>query len=221
VHIVIMGCGRVGSSLAHRLEQAGHAVAIIDQNPSAFRRLGPEFTGTQVTGIGFDQQTLLRAGIEEAGAFAAVSSGDNSNIISARVARETFNVDHVVARIYDPKRAAVYERLGIPTIATVPWTTEEMLRAIIGSDHSELWRDSTGRVVLAQLDVHEGWVGHRLSELEAAAGARVVFVSRFGEAILPDPTTVAQSGDLISVAMTNDIAEAVRAVAAQPPEGSH
>ncbi len=216
-----MGCGRVGSSLAHRLEQAGHAVAIIDQNPSAFRRLGPEFTGTQVTGIGFDQQTLLRAGIEEAGAFAAVSSGDNSNIISARVARETFNVDHVVARIYDPKRAAVYERLGIPTIATVPWTTEEMLRAIIGSDHSELWRDSTGRVVLAQLDVHEGWVGHRLSELEAAAGARVVFVSRFGEAILPDPTTVAQSGDLISVAMTNDIAEAVRAVAAQPPEGSH
>jgi len=221
VHIVIMGCGRVGSSLAHRLEQAGHAVAIIDQNPSAFRRLGPDFTGTQVTGIGFDQQTLLRAGIEEAGAFAAVSSGDNSNIISARVARETFNVDHVVARIYDPKRAAVYERLGIPTIATVPWTTEEMLRAIIGSDHSELWRDSTGRVVLAQLDVHEGWVGHRLSELEAAAGARVVFVSRFGEAILPDPTTVAQSGDLISVAMTNDIAEAVRAVAAQPPEGSH
>ena len=216
-----MGCGRVGSSLAHRLEQAGHAVAIIDQNPSAFRRLGPDFTGTQVTGIGFDQQTLLRAGIEEAGAFAAVSSGDNSNIISARVARETFNVDHVVARIYDPKRAAVYERLGIPTIATVPWTTEEMLRAIIGSDHSELWRDSTGRVVLAQLDVHEGWVGHRLSELEAAAGARVVFVSRFGEAILPDPTTVAQSGDLISVAMTNDIAEAVRAVAAQPPEGSH
>src|SRR6266540_3311339 len=175
VHIVIMGCGRGGSSLAHRLEQAGHAVAIIDQNPSAFRRLGPEFTGTQVTGIGFDQQTLLRAGIEEAGAF-----------------------------------AAVYERLGIPTIATVPWTTEEMLRAIIGSDHSELWRDSTGRVVLAQLDVHEGWVGHRLSELEAAAGARVVFVSRFGEAILPDPTTVAQSGDLISVAMTNDIAEAVR-----------
>jgi len=221
VHIVIMGCGRVGSSLAHRLEQAGHAVAIIDQNPSAFRRLRPEFTGTQVSGIGFDQQTLLRAGIEEAGAFAAVSSGDNSNIISARVARETFNVDHVVARIYDPKRAAVYERLGIPTIATVPWTTEEMLRAIIGSDHSELWRDSTGRVVLAQLDVHEGWVGHRLSELEAAAGARVVFVSRFGEAILPDPTTVAQSGDLISVAMTNDIAEAVRAVAAQPPEGSH
>jgi trk system potassium uptake protein TrkA len=221
VHIVIMGCGRVGSSLAHRLEEAGHSVAIIDQNPSAFRRLGPEFAGTQVTGIGFDQQTLTRAGIERADAFAAVSSGDNSNIISARVARETFNVDHVVARIYDPKRAAVYERLGIPTIATVPWTTEEMLRAIIGSDHSEHWRDPTGKVVLAQVDVHESWVGHRLSELEAVAGARVVFLTRFGEAMLPGPQTVVQQGDLVAVAMTDDMAESVRRAAAEPPEGSH
>jgi trk system potassium uptake protein TrkA len=216
-----MGCGRVGSSLAHRLEEAGHSVAIIDQNPSAFRRLGPEFAGTQVTGIGFDQQTLTRAGIERADAFAAVSSGDNSNIISARVARETFNVDHVVARIYDPKRAAVYERLGIPTIATVPWTTEEMLRAIIGSDHSEHWRDPTGKVVLAQVDVHESWVGHRLSELEAAAGARVVFLTRFGEAILPGPQTVVQQGDLVAVAMTDEMAGSVRRAAAEPPEGSH
>jgi trk system potassium uptake protein TrkA len=221
VHIVIMGCGRVGSSLAHRLEHAGHSVAIIDQNPSAFRRLGPEFAGTQVTGLGFDQQTLLQAGIERAAAFAAVSSGDNSNIISARVARETFGVDHVVARIYDAKRAAVYERLGIPTIATVPWTTEEMLRAIIGSDHSEHWRDPTGRVVLAQLDVNERWVGHRLSELEDATRARVVYLNRFGEAMLPTPSTVVQNGDQIAVAMTDDIAEAARRAAAEPPEGGH
>jgi trk system potassium uptake protein len=221
VHIVIMGCGRVGSSLAHRLEEAGHSVAIIDQNPTAFRRLGPEFAGTQVTGIGFDQQTLIRAGIERADAFAAVSSGDNSNIISARVARETFNVDHVVARIYDPKRAVVYERLGIPSIATVPWTTEEMLRAIIGSDHSEHWRDPSGKVVLAQVDVHESWVGHRISELESAMGTRVVFLARFGSAMLPEPHTVVQSGDLISAAMTDEIAPTARRVAAQPPEGSH
>ena len=216
-----MGCGRVGSSLAHRLEQAGHDVAIIDQNPSAFRRLGPDFSGSQVCGIGFDQQTLRLAGIEHADAFAAVSSGDNSNIISARVARETFNVDHVVARIYDPKRAAVYERLGIPTIATVPWTTEEMLRAIIGYEHTEHWRDPTGKVVLAQLDVHENWVGHRAAELEASTGARIVYLTRFGEAQLPEPATVVQQGDLVTVAMTDEIADRVRAVAAAPPEGSH
>src|SRR5437762_8464203 len=136
-----MGCGRVGSTLAHILEDRDNTVSVIDRDPEAFRRLRSAFKGDRVTGIGFDRAVLTRAGIQRADAFAAVSSGDNSNIISARVARETFNVDHVVARIYDPKRAAVYERLGIPTIATVPWTTEEMLRAIIGSDHSEHWRD--------------------------------------------------------------------------------
>src|SRR5262249_23156704 len=119
VHIVVMGCGRLGSSLAHRLEQAGHYVAIIDQNPLAFRRLGPDFAGSQVSGNGFDQQTLRQAGIEQADAFAAVSSGDNSNIISARGAREAFNVDHVAARIYDPKRPAAYEQPGIPALAHV------------------------------------------------------------------------------------------------------
>ena len=221
MHIVIMGCGRVGSSLAHRLEQAGHSVAIIDQNPSAFRRLGPEFTGIQVSGLGFDQQTLLQAGIERADAFAAVSSGDNSNIISARVARETFNVDHVVARIYDPKRAAVYERLGIPTIATVPWTTDEMLRAIVGGEHSEYWRDPTGKVTLTQIEVHEGWVGRRYAELEVAANARVVYLTRFGVAMLPEPATVVQQGDHVWMAVTDDIIGAVRDVAAAAPEGSH
>jgi trk system potassium uptake protein TrkA len=221
VHIVIMGCGRVGSSLAHRLESAGHSVAIIDQNPSAFRRLGPEFTGIQVSGPGFDQQTLLEAGIERADAFAAVSSGDNSNIISARVARETFNVDHVVARIYDPKRAAVYERLGIPTIATVPWTTDEMLRAIIGGEYGEYWRDPTGKVTLSQIDFQEGWVGHRLTELEAAVGARVTYLTRFGVAMLPEAATVLQQGDYVFMAVTDEIVTAVRQAAATAPEGNN
>ena len=115
-----MGCGRVGSSLRSQLAPLRPHVAVIDQDPLAFRRLGENFPGRQVKGVGFDRETLIEAGIEQAGAFAAVSSGDNSNIIAARVARETFGVQHVVARIYDPKRAEVYERLGIPTVATVP-----------------------------------------------------------------------------------------------------
>ncbi|WP_235502862.1 TrkA family potassium uptake protein, partial [Kitasatospora sp. Root187] len=119
MHIVIMGCGRVGSALARALEKQGHSVAVVDQDPTAFRRLGSHFNGRRVTGIGFDQDTLREAGIEEAGAFAAVSSGDNSNIIAARVARENFGVENVAARIYDPRRAEVYQRLGIPTVATV------------------------------------------------------------------------------------------------------
>jgi len=185
VYIVVMGCGRVGSSIARNLERLGHSVAIIDQKPRCIRRLGPDFQGDQVTGVGFDRHTLEKAGIERAGAFAAVSSGDNSNIISARVARETFSVPHVVARIYDPKRAEVYERLGIPTVATVPWTTHRLLSLLLGDKHIEDWRDPSGSVALVQVAVDDGWVGRRVSEFEGTTGARVAFLTRFGKGMLP------------------------------------
>src|SRR3954452_20463962 len=151
-----MGCGRVGSALAQTLEQQGHTVAVIDQDPSAFRRLGSHFSGRRIKGVGFDQDTLREAGIEEAGAFAAVSSGDNSNIISARVARETFGVQNVAARIYDPRRAEVYARLGIPTVATVRWTADEMLRRLLPEGTHSVWSDPTGHVVLAEVTYVEG-----------------------------------------------------------------
>ncbi len=214
-----MGCGRVGSSLARNLERLGHSVSIIDQNPAAFRRLGPDFSGDQVTGVGFERSTLAKAGIDRAGAFAAVSSGDNSNIISARVARETFGVAHVVARIYDPKRAEVYERLGIPTVATVPWTTHRLLSVLLGDKHVEDWRDPSGAVALMQEAVHEGWIGRRVDELERASGARVAFVTRFGKGMLPTASTVLQDGDQVHVLVTDDVADAVEQIAATPPVG--
>src|ERR1700753_3166668 len=141
-----MGCGRVGSTLALSLEQRGHSVSVIDVDQDAFRRLGADFAGDRITGIGFARDVLVDAGIERADAFAAVSSGDNSNIISARVARETFGVDRVVARIYDGKRAEVYERLGIPTVATVRWTADRMLRQLLPESNTEVWRDPTSSI---------------------------------------------------------------------------
>jgi len=218
VHIVVMGCGRVGSSLARRLERAGYSVSIIDQNPAAFRRLGPDFAGDQITGVGFDRTTLTKAGVDRADAFAAVSSGDNSNIISARVARETFGVPHVVARIYDPKRAEVYERLGIPTVATVPWTTNRLLSVLLGDKHVEDWRDPSGAVALVQVALDEAWIGRRVADLESATGARVAFVTRFGKGMLPTASTVLQDGDLVHVLVTDDIADAVEQISAGPPE---
>ena len=146
-----MGCGRVGSTLAQSLENRGHTVAVIDVNGEAFRRLGADFQGLTVTGIGFDRDILTTAGIERADAFAAVSNGDNSNIIAARVARETFGVDRVVARIYDAKRAEVYERLGIPTVATVRWTADRMLRHIVRDDLVEIWRDPTSTISIVEV----------------------------------------------------------------------
>ena len=194
-----MGCGRVGSSLARNLERIGHSVAIIDQNPAAFRRLGPEFAGDQVTGVGFSRETLQRAGIDRAGAFAAVSSGDNSNIISARVARETFGVAHVVARIYDPKRAEVYERLGIPTVATVRWTADQMLRKIVPEGGEPLWRDPTGKIVLAEVGFTPAWIGEQVKSVEASTTSRIAFVDRLGQAFVPEPGTVLQEGDVLHV----------------------
>ncbi|MFJ3788141.1 potassium channel family protein [Kitasatospora sp. NPDC090091] len=218
MHIVIMGCGRVGSALARALEKQGHSVAVVDQDPTSFRRLGAGFNGRRVTGVGFDQDTLKEAGIEEAGAFAAVSSGDNSNIIAARVARENFGVENVAARIYDPRRAEVYQRLGIPTVATVRWTADQMLRRLLPSGAEPLWQDPSGAVQLAEVAYDPLWVGRRLSELEEASGARVSFVTRLGEGVLPAPAMVVQEGDLIHVMLRRADLAAVEAAFAQAPE---
>src|SRR5258708_4640414 len=142
LHVVVVGCGRVGSELAGSLEKAGHTVAVVDKNPSAFRRLPSAFTGQRIVGFGFDRDHLIEAGIERADAVAAVTSGDNSNILTARIARENFGIDRVVARIYDPRRAAIYQRLGIPTVATVSWTTDQVMRRLLPpAEQPHQWLD--------------------------------------------------------------------------------
>ena len=220
MHFVIMGCGRVGATLAHSLEDQGHGVAVIDQNAEAFRRLGPSFSGRRVSGVGFDRATLVEAGVEDAYAFAAVSSGDNSNILAARVARENYGVANVVARIYDPGRAEVYQRLGIPTVATVRWTVDQMLRRLLPRGSEPEWRDPSGTIALVQVHVDPLWIGYRLRRLEADSGARIAFITRFGEGLLPDADTVVQDGDLVHVVMRQSDAEHVEAVFAAGPKES-
>jgi trk system potassium uptake protein len=221
VHFVIMGCGRVGATLAQSLEGRGHSVAVIDQNPDAFRRLDAEFTGRRVTGLGFDRETLVQAGVEDAYAFAAVSDGDNSNILAARVARETFGVDNVVARIYDPHRAEVYQRLGIPTVATVRWTADQVIRRMLPMGATDEYRDASGRVVMAQMDVHPGWIGRPVTELESATGARVAFLTRFGDGLLPTAETVLQEHDIVHVlALATELPKVERTLTHLPVEES-
>ncbi len=199
MHIVIMGCGRVGSTLAHILEDRDNTVAVIDRDPEAFRRLRSSFKGDRVTGVGFDRAVLTQAGIERADAFAAVSSGDNSNIIAARVARETFGVQRVAARIYDPRRAEVYERLGIPTVATVRWTADQMLRKLLPEGGEALWRDPTGKIVLAEVAFSPAWIGEQVKSLEASTMTRVAFIDRLGQAFVSEPGAVLQEGDVLHV----------------------
>ncbi|MFI2751928.1 potassium channel family protein [Cellulomonas sp. P22] len=199
-----MGCGRVGATLAQSLENHGHSVAVIDQNPDAFRRLDADFGGKKVTGLGFDRDTLAQAGIDDAYGFAAVSDGDNSNILAARVVRETYGVGTVVARIYDPHRAEIYQRLGIPTVATVRWTSDQVLRRLLPLGATSEFRDASGQILLCEIDVHPGWVGRALHTIEEASGSRVAYVTRYGDGLLPTDATVLQEDDTVHVLVRAD-----------------
>ena len=213
-----MGCGRVGSSLASELELLGHTVSIIDKSREAFRRLGPDFKGRTISGIGFDRDTLLEAGIETADAFAAVSNGDNSNILAARVARETYGVANVVARIYDPGRAEIYQRLGIPTVATVLWATDQIMRRLVPEGSRSEWRDATGTIELAEVHPHNQWLGMPITVIEIATSARVAFLTRLAEGLVPDEHTVLQEGDLLHMIIETSRLGEVEVILANPPE---
>ena len=204
MHVVIVGCGRVGSGLARVIEDRGHSVALIDKDATAFNRLPKGFKGRTVTGVGFDRDRLTEAGIAEAGALAAVSSGDNSNILVARVARENFGVENVVARIYDPRRAAIYERLGIPTIASVQWTTDRVLHRLLPDTAGHVWIDPSAAVVLVERPVAANWAGCPIGDIEIPGVAKVVAVSRMGAAQIATPDLVAQDGDVVYLTVAAD-----------------
>lgn len=217
MHFVVMGCGRVGALLATQLDADGHSVSIIDADSKAFRRLPADFSGRKITGQGIDRDVLRKAGTKDAYAFAAVSSGDNSNIISARVARETFGVERVVARIYDPTRASVYERLGIPTVATVRRTSEAVLRKMMPRDAHVAWSHDTGLVSLVAVQPCLDWYGLPLVVVEELTGSRVAFVSRFGHPTVATPDLIVQEDDELYFAEAGTRSQRLRDILTTPP----
>jgi trk system potassium uptake protein TrkA len=222
VHVVVVGCGRVGSALARNLVEGGHTVAVIDKRAEAFNRLPSDFSGQTITGIGFDRDRLTEAGIERASAVAAVTNGDNSNILIARVARETFGIENVVARIYDPRRAAIYQRLGIATVATVAWTTERVMRRILPTEAAIEWIDPSARVSLVERTLAGSWSGHLVSELEEPGKVRVAALGRLGVAQIPRPDLVAQDGDVAYLMVASDAVDEVDKVLVKGPgKGGH
>jgi trk system potassium uptake protein TrkA len=198
VHIIVMGCGRVGAGLAERLDGEGHSVCVIDKNPKARFRLSKRYAGRYLTGIGFSRSVLLEAGIEEADAFIAVTSGDNSNIVGARTARDEFHVPKVVARIYDPRRADIYRDLGIITVATVRWGINEIHQLLF---HRDLEADLTfgnGETLLVRSAVPNYLQGRKLAEFNVGGEIHPVEVTRGGRSIIPGPETTIETGDLVS-----------------------
>ncbi len=220
MHVVVVGCGRVGSELAKALDGGGHSVAVIDKNRNAFRWLPEGFEGRTIHGFGFDREHLEEAGIRDAGAFAAVTNGDNSNILSARIARETYQITNVVARIYDPRRAEIYQRLGIPTVAAVAWTTDQVLRRLFPENKVTEWSDASGAVSLVERALPEEWAGRKLGELDEGDRFRLVALNRQGVGRLTTPGLVGQEGDILHLIARRDALEELEQRLHNPTEGS-
>ncbi len=221
MHVVVVGCGRVGSELALTLEQAGHSVAVVDRDAKAFARLHPGYKGTTVTGVGFDRDTLIEAGVERAQAFAAVTYGDNSNILCARIAHETFEIPNVVARIKDPRRALIFQRLGIPTVATVAWTTDQMMRRLLPDGAAHEWLDPAGKVCLVERALPTTRVGKRLDDLNEPGRFTISAVGRFGETMIAAPDMIGQQGDILYVTCKVDAVDELQQRLAAVEGGHH
>jgi trk system potassium uptake protein len=202
VNIVIMGCGRVGAALTVELAKAGHKVSIIDKRPEAFERLPPGFEAKTVVGLGFDREILQEAGIKEADAFVAVSNGDNSNIVSARIAREHFHVAKVIARIYDPRRAEIYERLDIPTIASVRWAAARIMFLLFHGEEEVKKSFAGGSLLHIQRDVPDHLTGKPVDSVESKGQVEVIGVERGGGAFIPVPGATFQQGDIAHFVVT-------------------
>jgi trk system potassium uptake protein TrkA len=201
MRVVVVGCGRVGSELATILSREGNEVAVVDKNPRALQRLAMDWGGKGVIGFGFDRDALEEAGIAGADALAAVTNGDNSNILTARIAKETYQVPNVVARIYDPRRALIYRRLGIPTVATVTWTVDQVVRRLLPERTVTEWASPASEVVMVERSVPGAWVGFRLDDLEVPGRARIVALARAGKAVVAKPGMIGQEGDVLYVAV--------------------
>jgi trk system potassium uptake protein TrkA len=220
VHVIVVGCGRVGRELAMELDRDGHSVSVIDKDRNAFHELPDGFSGKAILGFGFDREHLEQAGIHEAEAVAAVTNGDNSNILTARIARMTYEVPHVVARIYDPRRAVIYRQLGIATVAAVAWTTDQVLRRLFPEKSVSEWTDASGTVSLVERALPDAWAGRKLTELEEPGAFRLVALTRGGQARLGGPELVGQEGDILHVMVHKEAQAEMEARMAAGPESN-
>ncbi len=206
--LVIVGCGRVGSGLANSLSSEGHDIVVIDKSKRAFRRLDDGFPGQRIVGSGFDKDALTKAGASSADALAAVTSGDNSNILCARIARENYGIANVVARIYDPRRAEIYQRLGIPTVATVTWTIDQVRRWLLPDEAKSSWIDATGSLQVVERPLPASWAGRPLAGLSVPGRITLISVTRSGSARLDCNELVGQDSDMLQFAVaTSAVAE--------------
>jgi trk system potassium uptake protein TrkA len=202
MRLIVMGCGRVGSTLAAQFAVDGHDVRVVDRNPKARRLLPANFTGQFHVGNGYNKRVLEVAGIVHADAYVAVSSGDNSNIVGARTAKEVYRVPQVIARIYDPRRAEIYRNLGIPTVASVRWTANEIRRMLQHPYLTPEYAFGNGEALLVREPIPDYLAGRAIVEFDADGEVRTVEVTRLGRSFLAHPGFLLEPGDLVTFAVT-------------------
>lgn len=203
MHIVVVGCGRVGSGLATQLSDEGHSVVVIDKNRDAFRRL-VHFNGRTIHGSGFDRDVLAKAEAGQADALAAVTRGDNTNILCARIGRDNYGIKNIVARIYDPQRAGIYMKLGIPTVATSLWTTQQVKKWIIPADETVEWTDGTATLQLVERVVPDHLAGKELSHFSLGTQVRLIGLIRGGKGRVDIDGLFAQEDDVMEFMVTTE-----------------
>jgi trk system potassium uptake protein TrkA len=199
--IIIMGCGRVGSQVAQLLDSEGHDVTVIDPVLDNLDRLGINYHGKKIRGVGFDRDVLIQAGIEMADAFVATSSSDNANIVAARIARNIFHVPRVVARLYDPRRAEIYRRLGLVTMSMVSWGAQRIYELLTHTNLDPTFYFGRGEVSLVAIEIPSHLVGRMVNHISVPGEVNVVAITRQGEAMMATLGTEFQPGDLVYFAV--------------------
>jgi trk system potassium uptake protein len=210
MRIIIMGCGRIGEQVARLMVAEGHQVTVIDHDGNALAKLGPDFRGRSVRGVGFDRHVLLEAGIEQADAFVAASASDNANIVAARIARNVFRVPRVVVRLYDPRRAEIYRRLGMLTISSTTWGAERIRELVIHADLDPTLSFGSGEVSLSALETPPQLVGRMVKDLTVPGEIHVVAITRQGKAFIPIQGTDFHPGDIIHLVILASSLERVK-----------
>jgi len=212
MRFIIIGCGRTGSALACLLALRGHAVAVVDDDPARFERLGTAFKGQTVVGVGFDRDVLIKAGIGRTDGLAAVTESDETNIVAARMANQVFRVPKVFARLFDPRKAEIYQRLGLQTIASVTWVANRVADLLCSSQFDTVASLGSGQVDLVQTEAPTLWVGRPVNQVSVPGEVQVVTISRGSRTFLPTLGTVFQAGDVVHLAVLTAAADRLKAM---------
>jgi len=211
MHIIIVGCGRTGSLLARTLAERGHQVVVVDPNPDQFLRLGPNFRGRTITGLGFDRDVLLRAGIEHAQGVAAVTSDETANLLIAFIARRHFHVPNVVARLFEPERVALYQAIGVPVVTAAEWRVHRLEQLLCQPALNVVDTLGNGEVTVVELRVPAAWAGQPFSFLFIPEKVAPTVLIRGGSARIPAPDVTLEAGDIIRLSVATDALEDLRA----------